>query len=84
LGIAGSVEQGHWAALRHPEQRRLLASDRVKDGLNIVHALLKREIVGASIGHAGATLIKQYQAAERGKTSKECTLVWRAPQRFDI
>jgi hypothetical protein len=59
VGIGGSVEQRHWAAFRHPEQRRLLTSDRVKDGLNIVHTLLKREIVGASIGHAGTTLIKQ-------------------------
>ena len=50
MGIGGSVEQRHWAAFRHPEQRRLLTSDRVKDGLNIVHTLLKREISGAREG----------------------------------
>ena len=47
------VEKGHWSALGNSEQRSLLASDRVQNRLNIMHALFKREVMGAPIRHAG-------------------------------
>src|SRR5215472_14237147 len=49
-----------------------------------MHALLKGEDLRAAIGHAGAALVEQNHAAERGQAPKECAEIGRAPGGFDV
>ncbi len=82
--VGRGVEQRHRPALGDPEQRRALGPDLVQDRLHVVHALLEREDLRAAVGHAGAALVEQDHAAERGEPPEECDVRGRLPGRLDV
>ncbi len=64
LRVRGGEEKGKGPSLGLPDDRGALAADRVHDGPDVVHPLLKRRGAGNSIRHAVATLVEEDEAAE--------------------
>ena len=84
MRIGRGVEQRHRAALGTPNSAACLAPDFVEDRLHVVHALLEREVLRAAVGHAGAALVEQDDAAERASRRKNALdrAIARSPRRW--
>jgi hypothetical protein len=71
LRIGGREQRPERPAVRDANERGLVGVRCVHDRANVVHACLERRYAGKAVGHTGAALVEEEQAAERGEPAEE-------------
>jgi hypothetical protein len=78
LGVGGCVQRCHGTALTEPDQCGSLGPDNVEDQAEVVGPVLPRQpaVVRERVGLAGASAVKNDEAAEGRKSLQKMNNLW--------
>ncbi len=84
LGMSGSKEHCERAALGLAHDRSALASERVQERSDVVHALLERGRAGHAVGHAHSPLVEEDQPRELAQPLAVAAELWKLPEHLEV
>ncbi len=84
LGIGGSEEDRHRAALEVPEERGALAPDRVHDRAHVVHPRFQVRDAALPVGEARTALVQADESRERRQPLEERRVARLLPVELEV